>query len=161
MKLLTGDLYKTQTILNFIRNFSNNKDFLVTCDGGFDYSKDFNNQERNSWRIVFCEIVTGLLVQKKGGTLVCKMFDLFTMFSLQIIYLLSGLYSSVHIFKPKTSRPANSEKYIIAKGFKGVKKGLISSMLGIIESWDKLITVDKNGKNIKWNMIIIEKSQRH
>jgi 23S rRNA U2552 (ribose-2'-O)-methylase RlmE/FtsJ len=146
VKLLTGDMYNVKTIIEFAKNFTKNKAFLVTCDGGFDYSKDFNNQERNSWRIIFSEIVTGLLVQKKGGNFICKMFDLFTKFSLQMIYILKSLYNEVYIFKPKTSRPANSEKYIIAKGFKGIKKSLISSMLGLIKEWEKLTT--KN--NSRW-----------
>lgn len=158
--LLTGDLYKTSTIISYAKHFKNQKAFLVTCDGGFDYSKDFNNQERNSWRIIFAEIVSGLLVQKKDGNLVCKMFDLFTHFSLQIVYLLTILYKKVYIFKPQTSRPANSEKYIIAKGFRGVSKSIISSMLGIIQRWDELTTItikdsDKVNK-MKWTKIVIE-----
>jgi 23S rRNA U2552 (ribose-2'-O)-methylase RlmE/FtsJ len=162
--LLTGDLYKTSTIINYAKHFRHNKAFLVTCDGGFDYSKDFNNQERNSWRIIFAEIVAGLLVQKKKGSMVCKMFDLFTHFSLQIIYILSSLYEELYIFKPQTSRPANSEKYLIAKGFRGVSKNIISSMLGVIQRWDELTTVmtpktpntTDSYKKIKWVKIVFE-----
>ena len=40
---------------------------LVTADGGFDFSTNFNKQEQSSLRIIFCEIVTALSVQKKGG----------------------------------------------------------------------------------------------
>ena len=32
-----------------------------------------------------------------------------------MIYLLTKFYDSVKLFKPKTSRPTNSEKYIICK----------------------------------------------
>jgi len=149
VRMLTGDLYKTNTILNFAKHFRSKKAFLVTCDGGFDYSKDFNNQERNSWRIIFAEIVTGLLVQKKGGTMVCKMFDLFTHFSLQMIYILTALYKDVYIFKPRTSRPANSEKYVIAKGFKGITKSVISSMLGMVQRWEEMTTVHKDISSVK------------
>lgn len=158
--LLTGDLYKTSTIIAFAKNFTKERAFLVTCDGGFDYSKDFNNQERNSWRIIFSEIVTGLLIQKKGGTLICKMFDLFTHLSLQIIYILTKLYKEVYIAKPRTSRPANSEKYLVAKGFQGVSKNLISSMLGIIQRWDDItsITHQESGlaRKVRWSKILIK-----
>ena len=34
-----------------------------------------------------------------------------------MLYLLSSIYKEMHIYKPKTSRPTNSEKYIICKGF--------------------------------------------
>jgi 23S rRNA U2552 (ribose-2'-O)-methylase RlmE/FtsJ len=134
--LKTGSLYNTDTITKYAELFENKKAFLVTGDGGFDYSNDFNNQEINSHKIIFSEITTSILIQEKKGSMICKMFDLFTYFSLQMIYLLSLLYKKVYIFKPVTSRPANSEKYIIATGFKGVNKELVDSMLSCIESWD-------------------------
>ena len=33
---------------------------LITADGGFDYSKNFNKQEISSFKIIFCEIVTAI-----------------------------------------------------------------------------------------------------
>lgn len=136
VRLQTGDLYQIQTILSFARNFKERRAFLVTCDGGFDYSKDFNNQERNSWRIIFCELTTGMLVQERGGTIICKMFDMFTHLTLQMLFILSSAYREVFIFKPKTSRPANSERYVVARDFKGVSRDLLESMLGVVRSWD-------------------------
>lgn len=134
--LKTGSLYNTETIIGYSKLFQNKKAYLVTGDGGFDYSGDFNNQEISSLKIIFSEITTSLLIQEKNGSMVCKMFDLFTHLSLQIIYLLSLLYENVYIFKPVTSRPANSEKYIISTGFKGVSNKFINSMLNCIKNWD-------------------------
>lgn len=93
---------------------------IVTADGGFDYSVDFNQQERLSYHLIFAEIVSALMVQRVGGHFVCKVFDIFDAFSLKCLYLLTFFYESVSIVKPKTSRPANSEKYIVAKGFVGI-----------------------------------------
>lgn len=138
--LKTGDLYKTSTILNYANLFKEKKAFLVTCDGGFDYSNDFNNQEKNSRKIIYAEIITTLLIQEKGGNMVCKMFDIFTYFSIQLIYLLSIFYEKINIIKPVTSRPANSEKYIIASGFKShmLNNKFIKSMLNELEKWDTI-----------------------
>ena len=138
--LKTGNLYNKNTILSYAALFKQ-KAFLVTCDGGFDYSDDFNNQELNSRKIIYAELITTLLIQEEGGTMVCKMFDTFTHFSNQIIYLLSIFYEKINIIKPLTSRPANSEKYIIARGFKNPEcKKLILSMLYELEKWDDLNT---------------------
>lgn len=136
-----GNLYKVQHIKTFLRLFDTEekKAFLVTCDGGFDYSNDFNNQEKTSFQIIFSEITTALALQKKGGTLVCKVFDLFTLFSVQLIHLLTLLYEEVGIFKPSTSRPANSEKYLIAKKFRGIHPHLLHSMLHIVNNWRHLM----------------------
>jgi hypothetical protein len=58
-----------------------------------------------------------LILQKPGGGFVLKMFDLFHETSIEMLYLLSYFYKQVYIYKPNTSREANSEKYIICKGF--------------------------------------------
>ena len=42
----------------------------------------------------------------------CKTFDLFTPFSVGLVYLLYRAFDEVYIFKPVTSRPANSERYM-------------------------------------------------
>ena len=70
--------------------------------------------------------------------MVCKMFDIFTYFSIQLLYILSIFYEKINIIKPVTSRPANSEKYIISLGFKGthISKECIDSMLNVLEKWD-------------------------
>ncbi len=41
----------------------------------------------------------------------CKVFDMFTPFSVGLFYLLYRSFERVCIFKPVTSRPANSERY--------------------------------------------------
>lgn len=133
-----GNLYNLDDILNFINKFNTQeKAFLVTADGGFDYSSDFNNQEIMSYRIIFSEIVTALAIQKIGGVFICKIFDIFTTVTIKYIYILYCLYDKVYITKPKTSRMANSEKYIVALGFKGIDECLLKSMYKIIDEWDE------------------------
>lgn len=45
-----------------------------------------------------------------GGNFVCKTFDLYTTFNVGLIFLLYRCFEKVCIFKPVTSRPANSER---------------------------------------------------
>ena len=42
----------------------------------------------------------------------CKVFDMFTPFSVGLFYLLYRCFEKVCLFKPVTSRPANSERYV-------------------------------------------------
>ena len=51
-----------------------------------------------------------LFSQLSGGHFVCKTFDLFTPFSVGLVYLLYLCFDRVSLFKPVTSRPANSER---------------------------------------------------
>jgi len=131
-----GNLYNIEDVKNFTKIFDKDKSYLVTADGGFDYSIDFNNQEQLSYRIIFCEIVTALGIQEIGGNFVCKIFDIFTLFTMKMIYLLYYFYDEVYIIKPKTSRAANSEKYLIAKGYKGIDDKTMNELYIILENWN-------------------------
>lgn len=131
----TGNIYNVDNIKHFASKF--NRDVsLVTADGGFDFSTNFNKQEQCSLRIIFCEIVTALSVQKKGGTFICKLYDTYTKISISYLYLLHCLYDCIYLSKPLTSRPANSEKYVICKGFKGISDELLSKLYVVIQSWE-------------------------
>lgn len=91
--------------------------FLITADGGFDEGTDFNNKEQLHFKLILSEVYTAIRLQKSGGNFILKLFDMFTKPSIQILYLLCMCYDEVYIYKPKTSRPTNSEKYIVCKNF--------------------------------------------
>ena len=59
-----------------------------------------------------------LLLCKKNGNFILKIFDIFKIKTVEIIFLLTNLYDYVYIYKPYTSRVANSEKYIVCKNYK-------------------------------------------
>jgi 23S rRNA U2552 (ribose-2'-O)-methylase RlmE/FtsJ len=90
---------------------------LITADGGFDFSSDFNNQEVNMTKLLYGQMSYALCMQKKGGCFVLKVFDVFMQYTIDIVALLSSMYERVYITKPNTSRTANSEKYVVCKGF--------------------------------------------
>ena len=129
----TGNLYIKNNILHFADTVGPNSCELVTADGGFDFSGDFNKQEEMSYQLLLCEIISNLLIQKKGGYFVIKFFDIFTRLSLQLIYLIGIYYDSFTIMKPKTSRIANSEKYIIFKDYQGCPMKDIDVLLNVID----------------------------
>lgn len=114
----TGDLFSEMNLQDIRERFAGTAD-LVTGDGGFDFSMDFDHQESTSMRLIIAQLCFALAVQKKGGTLVLKVFDTFTQASIDFLYLLSSLYANVQAVKPSTSRQANSEKYLVCKGFYG------------------------------------------
>ena len=91
--------------------------YLISMDGGFDEGTDFNNKEQLHYLLILNEILSTLMLQKKGGHCIIKVFDIFTQTSIHLLYLLNIFYDQIFIYKPKTSRPTNSEKYIICKSF--------------------------------------------
>jgi cap1 methyltransferase len=137
-----SSLYNITTITGLDEVYKDNKADFVTSDGGFDYSNNFNSQEQMSYQILYCEVITALCIQKRGGNYICKYFDLLTSFSINIIYILYCFYDEVHIYKPLTSRPANSEKYIICKNYKGGFDNIKGEYLNIINNWnDNIIDI--------------------
>ena len=140
----TGNIYKLENMKHFVDNLNEKADF-ITADGGFDFSNDFNDQEGQSLRIIFCEVVLALSCQNLGGTFICKFFDLYSKTSIKLIYLLKCLYGEVIIDKPVTSRPANSEKYVICKDFLGIDENYLQKLFIVVKSWE---LVEKRGDTI-------------
>jgi cap1 methyltransferase len=137
IKIEYGNLYIYDDVKNYISKFSNQKAILVTADGGFDYSSNFNGQEINSCQIIYSECITALNILKKGGSFVCKVFDLFSYTMIQILYIVSSCFEEVYIYKPETSRPANSEKYLVCMYYKdNLSSESKSNLLKIIELWN-------------------------
>lgn len=113
----TGNLQHHVNLQHCAEKYGNSMD-IITADGGFDFSSNFDEQENNVFRLIFTQVSYALALQKKNGHFILKMFDIFSINSLQILYLLSCFYKKVIISKPNTSRQANSEKYIVCKHFK-------------------------------------------
>ena len=115
----TGNLISLENFIYCAEKYKNTMD-IVTADGGFDFSLDFNQQENMATQLIFCEVFYALVMQKQGGSFILKIFDVFHKTTVDILYILSYYYNNVSIMKPYTSRVANSEKYIICQGFKVV-----------------------------------------
>lgn len=112
-----GDLTSINTSNLFKKQFNNKYADLVTADGGFVWNNE-NYQEQEAYRLILGEIIAALKIQKKDGAFVLKIFETFTDTSLKILYILTSFYKENYIHKPFFSRPSNSEKYVICKGFK-------------------------------------------
>ena len=120
-----GDLYHPDNF-KYCFNKHRGQFDILTADGGFDFSNDFNNQEDQAFRLIFTQTIYAIAMQKKGGSFILKIYDCFLLSTNQLIYLLSCFYNNVYISKPNTSRHANSEKYIICTDFKIHDTTLIS-----------------------------------
>jgi 23S rRNA U2552 (ribose-2'-O)-methylase RlmE/FtsJ len=113
----TGNILNPDNLKYCYERYKNSMD-LITGDGGFDFSVNFNDQEVTASRLIFAQIIYALLLQKKDGNFIIKFFDIFTPISVDFTCLLSSFYKKVYVIKPNTSRYANSEKYLVCKGFK-------------------------------------------
>jgi hypothetical protein len=129
------NLYKNYK-QNWLMNENNNGDVLIennqlemrskiggkidlyTSDLGFDVSNDYNQQEILHSSANIGQILSGLLTLREGGCFITKQYTTFEPITLSIMYMASTFFDNFYICKPKTSREANSETYLVGKGFK-------------------------------------------
>lgn len=112
------DITKFENILEIIKLNYGSCD-LITADGGIDVSGDYANQESLSFKLILCEIYITIYSLKKGGNFILKVFDCFTLPTIQLLWILEEYFETVTMFKPCMSRPCNSEKYVICRNYTG------------------------------------------
>ena len=109
---------------------------LYTSDAGINVSHDYNSQEELTAHIHLGQIVTGLMVLRLGGAMVVKTYTFTDPYSVALIALLSDRFESLHVSKPLTSRPANSEVYLVAVGYLGLTPTAQASLLEAVRRFD-------------------------
>ena len=112
----TGNILAIENLEYCRKKYGSSMD-LITADGGFDFSLDFNQQEIIISRLLYAQMTFAILLQRQGGCFILKIFDAFMQHSIDILYILSSFYEKTYIIKPQTSRYANSEKYVVCKNF--------------------------------------------
>lgn len=101
-----------------IREFADNGVDLYTHDLGIDVSDDFNEQELKNAYAHFGAAVAGLMTLKPGGCFIAKQYTFFETFTVNLIIIYASMFNDFYICKPLTSRPGNSEIYLVGKGFR-------------------------------------------
>jgi 23S rRNA U2552 (ribose-2'-O)-methylase RlmE/FtsJ len=114
----TGDLYLSQNQDSFIELMTTAKALLFTGDGGFDFSVDYENQEKSVFRLLIASVITGIQVLSPEGTLVLKLFDIFSAPTQLLLRCITYCFKDWILYKPSMSRPCNSERYLICRGFR-------------------------------------------
>ena len=139
VKLLTKDLTLPSDIEYILDKFKDNKADLITADGGIDVEENdnYNYQESMNYKLFYGEILTAIACQADGGHFIIKIYDIYTNVTNQLLHLLANLYSTVTIVKPKTSRPANSERYVVCKYFKGLYGFPLNEHLEQLLRWNE------------------------
>ncbi|MCK4967738.1 MAG: SAM-dependent methyltransferase [Candidatus Aenigmarchaeota archaeon] len=116
---LNGDVTEMKTIKHIAKYFATRKVDLYTSDLGMDVSADYNKQEDIHMHANLGQILSGLISVDIGGSFITKQYTFFETFTLNLIVLLSGMFREFYICKPLTSRPLNSEIYLVGLGFIG------------------------------------------
>lgn len=119
----TGDIYKKENQTHFISNITTKVD-LFTADGGFDFSFDYSQQEKQIFPLLICSFIIAFQTLAINGTCIIKIFDTYSESTQALISLCGSCFKEYTLYKPATSRPCNSERYFIGKKYRGSSKVL-------------------------------------
>jgi len=130
-----GDLLNPRILKEYIEEAKKmgNLD-IVTSDGGFELdSKYLNYKDIYHSKLFLSEIYLAVNTLKKGGNFVIKVYDLVSKISHDLFLILHKTFKNVDISKPLTSRPANSERYLVCMNFQGISDELNNKLTETIE----------------------------
>jgi len=107
---------------------------LVTADGGLDVTGHESEQERLLLPLVLTQLAAGLEVLSVGGTMVCKMFTTTLPVTVRALWLVIAGFEQVTTIKPVTSRPGNSEHYLVARGLCPISREALNAKVHILRT---------------------------
>lgn len=109
---------------------------IVVCDSSSsDSQHDPNSLEQLSFYNMFCQAVVAMDMLTLNGCMYMKIFDTLTRPTCQFLYYLTKFYENVVVIKPRSSRYTNSEKFLVAKNFKGISVQEMGLLNKTIRSW--------------------------
>jgi len=138
-----GDVTNIENLISF-RHFMLNgvgdRDLvdLYTADGGIPITDDCNeygNIDIINQKLYFGKVLCGFLTLKEGGIMIVKTFDHLEACVVSILYLISCCFKETYVTKPQTSKPANSECYVVGVGYESLNRQQLNDL---IEIFDKI-----------------------
>ena len=113
----TGDIYTIENQNAFLEQLGG-KAQIFTADGGFDFSEDYSTQEQNVYPLLIASAKIGIQCLAQEGVFIMKFFDIFGAPTQYLVRLITFCFREWMFYKPATSRPCNSERYLICRGFR-------------------------------------------
>ncbi|ESP01692.1 hypothetical protein LOTGIDRAFT_139267 [Lottia gigantea] len=114
----TGNLMNKKNIQALVDKVSHmNGIQLITADGSIGCQNSPAEQELLVSDLHYYETLSSLKLLEVGGSFVIKIFTMFEERTITLLYLLNTTFKQVSVFKPSTSKPGNSEVYIICEHY--------------------------------------------
>ena len=108
------------------------------------FKKEFS-QELKYKKFLFLNVIIGLSVLSKGGNLVIKIYDMYTHFTISLLFMIYNYFERFTIVKPFSTRPHSSCRYIIAQKMTEYKPKILDYLK---ELYDRYLELLKGGRDI-------------
>jgi 23S rRNA U2552 (ribose-2'-O)-methylase RlmE/FtsJ/DNA-directed RNA polymerase subunit E'/Rpb7 len=128
-----GDILVKENRDKFVAKVGPNGAHLVTADAGTHIDKvNAVRNEMDISHLIMAEVLLTIQVQALNGNAIIKFFDTVTKLTTDVIQVLAHCYEKISIVKPRTSRNASSEKYIVCQDFRA-DDSTKNDMIGMLE----------------------------
>jgi hypothetical protein len=114
----TGNIYVAENQRSFVTLCDQQRAHVFTGDGGFDFSVDYEQQEKSVYPLLIASAIIGIQVLQVDGVFILKLFDIFSVPTHYFLRLVTLCFKEWTLYKPSTSRPCNSERYLLCRGFR-------------------------------------------
>lgn len=131
----TGDIYMRDNQKSFV-DLHEVKAHVFTGDGGFDFSTDYENQEKSVYPLLVASAIIGIQVLAQDGVCILKLFDVYSNVTQFFLRLMTLSFREWCLYKPATSRPCNSERYLICRGFRKTFPQVLQVFLNLQTQWN-------------------------
>lgn len=131
----TGDIYIPENQQSFIQSHETLRSHLFTGDGGFDFSTDYENQEKSVYPLLIASAIIGLQVLAPEGTFILKLFDIYSSATQHFLRCVTFCFKEWCLYKPATSRPCNSERYLLCRGFRKAFPAVLQALTKLQTEW--------------------------
>ncbi len=160
-----GDMMNTAVVKRCISMYRSRNPAgcdLYSHDAGIDVTVDtkdengnvifraYEDQERANFKLHLGCAIVGLETLREGGTFIAKQYTLYEDNSRRLAELYANFFDEFYLIKPVTSRPYNSESYLVGVGYRRPRGAdeLISRMYDL-HSLDTLDVISKHaGKKV-------------
>lgn len=104
--------------------FHNSFQFTIQNSPAVDFVVLSSNINHENGYIVdlLKQICIALCLQKNKGTMIFKIKSIFHSLTIDVLYLLCGMYDKVFMTKPTCTNPCELSRYVVCKGFRRPKK---------------------------------------
>lgn len=117
---------------------------LITSDVKFvptDTEDFYENEELYNVTVNIGHTLSSIICLDDGGCMILKNFSYFESMSINLIYLVQKCFKQLYIVKPISSRPGNSETYLVginyqSKAFNELEKDQLLETLEFIRKFD-------------------------
>jgi hypothetical protein len=142
----SGDMTDIKCVLDLETRFgpsdTNDGFDFYSSDAGIDVSQDasgeltFNEQESLNAKLHLGCGLAGLLLLRRGGSMILKQYTCFRKITIRLILEYSKCFEKFYLCKPLTSRPYNSEIYLVGVNFIGIATQQRQELIDLLTNFE-------------------------